>query len=497
MTPARLLLVCLMAATALAGPAAAQNCPAQSAVLTGHTSTDFGLGPMVFTERVTLQRQRGGSDLAGVWEMSRYEQIYDYPTPGMGAFSMPTERVAFGDGTYMDCVADVQGARVHMDCPEGNVRVRLDGGAVRWATNDIAFGSYSGRTITLTFPTGSPMQPTVSGDVVEGGGAQHVSLSIAVTSGVDGQHVFDADADEVTVSARAEVEPASLAEAVTWTFPEFDEHVTRMPEGELRGREVSVTYNGLPARNDLFGRRTITARVNAGGGDCDATASAEATFFFARGATNNPSGERPNWLYYWAQTACGRPYGARPGFQYRTDYPDCASNNTLGSVSYDPEWALHNEIYVCDIPAILGAEMRETLPRLRRATDVDGETVFHFDGNYTTTGIDTFGAFVMHEYNHVQNFQRWWRGSASHYQSVWRQQDADYDTIPDRLEAEMGFDPGFQFTPYQLTSDPALTGLRRRLVYDEHWLVFERTADFTPGSCDAEDWAAPGRNWRQ
>ena len=311
----------------------------------------------------------------------------------------------------------------------------------------------------------------------------HVRLSVSIGEGCadkihlainadheEGDYVFSDDKRGLlTITLKAEVEPAKYAEDVIWTLPEVVGSIREIIPGSARGPSVKVSYEGLPASNDQFGPKQIRASIKSG--RCMAQDQATVRLFYFRDQHNNPDGRVPNWFYYWQQAPAGRPGGLPLDIRYGdTDFFKCAEPNI--PAQYQPV-ALPDSIVTCDLKK-LGPQMTLVYPKVSRQLPA----TLKGKNTATVTGIDTFAVAVMHEFQHLRNTKAW----KSKLGSSWV--DADNDGIPDVLEPSLGFDPAKlqTYTSFDMGGD-------------EEFMAYEAMYPYAEGTNDQYDWAVPGKNF--
>jgi len=310
-----------------------------------------------------------------------------------------------------------------------------------------------------------------------GCGDSNVTLAIRTVDGKTKYKFSDAKPAKLEVTLQADVTPASYANDVQWELPDILGSQRQVTPQTARGPTVTVSYTNLPQHNDDFGKKTVRASVNTP--RCTAQAEKELQFFFPRDATNNPGGKNPNWFYYWTQTAAAKPSGQYMNIEYGgLTFDRCAES---GIPAIFKPGAGYKTIHVCDLSK-LGSEFKEVYPLL------DHTTAAKYLGTRTVTGIDTFAAAIIHEYQHYLAYHNWREGKSTTQLDA---QDQDRDGIPDSVEPSLGYDPT-KFQTY-LPNDPKVG--KDKVGGDEEWMAYEAMRGYAPGTYDKVDWASPGKQW--
>gem|GEM_PF-2638139 len=220
-------------------------------------------------------------------------------------------------------------------------------------------------------------------------------------------------------------------------------------------------YAGLPKMNSDFGNHLVTMTV-----DGKPSQQAHIQTFFSLKASNWPGsdGKTPNWFHYWSMTSA---YYGTPTYE---NGPRCQT--VYDSVS--GKWVAY----------------------------IDNDTASGtFPGYENATGIDAFAWECRHKAQHVENFVAWWGntplpGTSSAYDPS---KDADGDSIPDRLEHDLGmkfhpelggYDPTALVTPKLQDHFHYGTDYNDDEDYTQH--MQRQNHPWTNGSADKEDWASPG-----
>jgi hypothetical protein len=256
------------------------------------------------------------------------------------------------------------------------------------------------------------------------------------------------------------------ATRVVWSFPEIlGVRLTTDPENAM-GQYVTVTYSTMPENNSDFEvDEPVTVRLPGCTGE--ATDKAPARFFFNLTGASNPDPKPvPNWFYYWLQTSAGQ--GLSRG-QVRYSLPgECQDNSGETFGFYRPG---DTDINLCD--PITGSLWNKVTGLL-------------------TDGIDTYATTILHELEHLRQYDEWWRdfdetwsegGERSNEYAAQRKNiDRDDDGIPDRFEEGLGMNPKWQDT-------------HKCKMTDAHYYAWLAGSMWRNAAADKEDWAAPGKQY--
>lgn len=473
--------------------AASGTCPAQSVVLRGEIP---GAGGTHYIETVTLSRDAASTSMSGRWNMTRFTQDIIYPwvlRPPMNQAPIKTD-MGF-EGRWMNCGFTTQGTVLSTECTGGNYYLDVWDGKIGLRANGNTIGTVQGRDFQMRFGLEGQQQynPILTGRAQDGP-PNEVDLSVSVQSGDEGRHVFSTDTPaQLVLELQATTDPAELAEQVIWDIPEIPGSTRTLDPPTGMGAQMRVTYSGMPASNSAFGEKTVSASLDQSA--CPIRDSGTFKVYFPRDARNHPepSPDWPNWLYYWKQTACGRPFNRDIGVVFAENAPNDCKPGVAGFYAYDEPRVLDEAVYLCNLPQTLGEDMKVDIAGLAYVpTAPTVQERFVYTGNDRRfTGIDTFGYTLVHEYLHYRNYARFWKPLGGHYYTQLQPlYDKDQDGIPDSMEPSMGFDPTKTLT-YAPRQDVAAF-----VTYDEHWLVLPPADQaFKGGSCNAQDWAKPGKQW--
>ncbi|MFO7696127.1 MAG: hypothetical protein R6X16_03105, partial [Anaerolineae bacterium] len=259
----------------------------------------------------------------------------------------------------------------------------------------------------------------------------------------------------------AETQPEEMARRGTWSLPEFGGKAAKYDPDDARGAEMHAWYEGpAPADNDAFGPMEIEFRFGDSGSLCSDPAPRKVRVFYPRESYSNPdpSGNIPNWYYYWRQT------GASQGHKDAIVYDSACAAGWGGYFNGYTVQGDDQRIYLCDL----------------------GSLGFNFTSMVSGTtwdGIDVFGAVVLHEWTHLEDFAEWWPSGYGTWEADgWHPEiaDLDQDMVPDAREAGYGLS--------NLAMDTL--GLAGR---DLEYSAYKAMDTWPTGSADREDWAKPGK----
>ena len=296
------------------------------------------------------------------------------------------------------------------------------------------------------------------------------------------EYALQKHSNRLVLDLEAQVEPARLADSIEWIVPEIpgSTRSTVPASASLtpRGARLQVVYQGLPEDYKAFGRKTVTARVQAGA--CSVEDRREVKLFYPRDAKNNPEGKYRNWFYYWRQTPAALPMGQNVRLEFGgTEFDLCTGQHVMAIFKPDH---LFKTIHICDFTEKLNHQFALTVPRVSRRDRSTLETYQLF----TFTYIDTFAVAVLHEFAHFNHYHTWRSGKSAEQRA---REDIDRAGIPDRLEREMGFIvPKFQTFWGDHDDFKNING-------DEEFLAYETAYDYPVGKFDEYDWGKPGKNW--
>jgi hypothetical protein len=302
------------------------------------------------------------------------------------------------------------------------------------------------------------------------------------------------------------VQPSFWEQDVDWSFHEIDGSDLEPRPDEMKGNnDFDVTYTKLPDKNSSFAfwdveARFVTERAKKAG--CK-DAKRKVGYFFARDATNHggppgptdgkvvPKGPTPNWFHYWMQTKARA--GVPADFvRYRGQGPTCAytevqtvkgkERRRTVADAYAVYWFGDRHITMCDL----------AMPDL-----------FFIGWNplgadFAPEGIDLFGATILHEKQHHDDYWRWW---STGYRTA--DDSPDEDHIPNQIEKYVPvpsqvrtrrkcFDRKIQGPCF----NPKLYDSFGYKINDEHYLAWAAMYRWPMGSADREDWSCPGKQTR-
>ncbi len=303
----------------------------------------------------------------------------------------------------------------------------------------------------------------------------------------------------------AKTTPAKYADYVEWDLPELEGSTMKIvyPQSGSsipKGSKIMVMYQDLPLYNDAFGKKTIAARVNID--NCIAEDKKEIMIFYPRDAKNNQEGKYPNWFYYWKQTPAAKPFGQNVRLNYECEgvpLNKCAcikgGKRTNATGFYNYEVSQYKTINVCDLSK--NTDDPQTFQITIPAIKLSIPKTLQERNFFTYTYIDTFAIIVMHEFTHFLNNHNFW---TTGYDPIF---DRDGDSIPDRVEPELGLDPKKKLSYWQdqfMEIKPTGDVLNPfEVIYygdDEELLTLSSTYEYQIGTFDEYDWAKPGKNWK-
>lgn len=465
---AKALVLALSLLPAGASTAVKVSCPRYSVTVQGSSQLMPG-----YTYTMTMNLHKIGSAAGhdGKWQITQIRQLNTfahniYVPVGLVAAS---QTVTFAPGVSMDCAGHTTPHEMNNVCTGGNFTVDVSGGKVG------VLGRIVGKTMTIRFDANNPNDPELIGEIMEFAGGE---MTLDVVSPGAGQQLAYGPDDPgvVELSLEARVTPSQYANDVDWTIPEIEG--SKATSSGTRGQQVTVRYAGLPAKSAAFGKKTVTARLAVG--PCKAEESRDFLVFFPRDATNHPGpAGTPNWFHYWSQTS------ARVGpAKFGGSSGKCASGGDYGKLmGYYRNQIFDTAYYLCDLKSF--------------GPDFAFQSV-KWDGalpdNRQLTGIDTFAVASRHENAHYEHFTQWWKlhQTADKFEDTNQNGikdaseallDKDGDEVPDSLEPQHGMDPAKRET----------LGAG---VPDEELLCWKAEAAWKEGSANAEDWAAPGKQWK-
>lgn len=334
---------------------------------------------------------------------------------------------------------------------------------------------------------------------------------------------------EGTVVVNAEVIdtgnfPTPYLADVEWDVPAPAGTSVRIEHPDGKKYRARITYKGLPEGNRDLGPQAIKASVFLGSKCGRLERGPEVRLFFPRDAKNNPKGSEPNWYYYWQQTSAGHGTVADQDIRYGGSAPECAMNKWwMGVFPTDeknfgtaakPILALlgRTYVYLCNF-----AKAEAIFP-----VNAQGQanTNFYLQSRLPFSrdsweGIDTFGVVTLHELTHRKHWRDWWKKLPDFPDGVYPVDgyydnngngeqdpsepmlDSDKDYIPDSKEADFKGAPYFMEFKVGERKSHHVAGDD---MTDEHVLTYTASEDpgtgWKTGSADKEDWASPGKQWK-
>lgn len=284
----------------------------------------------------------------------------------------------------------------------------------------------------------------------------------------DGQLVYD-DASPATIAKQTDawVSPSFWSGDLIWDFPYLRGSDREPDPDQAVGPEVDFSYTRLPEENTEFGHHMIKAEFGSRrgqGNNCKDPPDQPVRFFFQRDAENNPAKglpKPPNWFHYWKQTKAGQ--GHSSNIVYAGSSGSCVRDGEPAAYGYYP---FGDRIHICDL----------------RKLDFSDE---HLLTKRKVTGIDVFAVTVIHEWQHLLDYKRWWGGGYS------VALDGDNDLIPDALESRVAVPAPFnRHKKYFSRQTEDTPGFGQK---DEHYFPFAAELDWKPGTANRDDWSCPGK----
>lgn len=450
------------------------QCPRYSVQVTGTSSF---LPGYTYTSTLDLQKIGSSAGYNGKWRVVRWVQENTYPHRTdqlpIGPLLIPSIP-QFGGGQSMYCVGQTHGKKVTNVCQGGNLTFNVTSNHMGPASHPI--GRFTGKTLKMRFDPHNPNEPMKTGQVHEFP-ARNLSLDIMQPTS-SAKVVFSAeDPGKLKMKFSAKANPSSYDSQIQWKVPEISGSNRTLTPANATGADLEVTYTNLPAKNSAFGKKTVSATLDAGG--CQAQATREFSVFFPRDATNHPGGGTPNWFYYWSQTKAKKG-PAEYGDRKNQCGPGGSSERLMG---YYRNTIFDSVYYICDLSQMGPDFPFQTVKWVGNLPD-----------NRKVNGIDTFAAASHHENAHYEHYTQWWKAHATQNKfkdtnrngikdSVEQQLDKDGDEVPDAKEAGFGMDPTKKST----------LGAG---VTDEEAICWKEEAAWAVGSADQEDWAHPGKQWK-
>ncbi len=340
-------------------------------------------------------------------------------------------------------------------------------------------------------------------------------------------YVFS-DASRGTVVVDAEVIdtgnfPTPYLEDVEWDIPELQGTTVQIDHPGGAAHKVRITYTGLPKRNDDLGVQELKASVFLGSKCGTVKGQREVRLFFPRDAKNNPKGTVPNWYYYWQQTKAGHGTTAGADIRFGGGDPICSLNKWwMGAFPLDrknfgteekPAWALLGRTYVllCDF-----AKAKVIFPKDGAGRPNDD---FYIESRLPVreswSGIDTFGVVTLHELTHRKHWTVWWSDGGNHPNGLYpeggyydRNGNGERDASEPLLDSDGDHaldseEPSYAGAPHYLdlvVGKPKSLNLAGDDMTDEHIITYSVSEDpatgWKIGAADAEDWAKPGKQWK-
>jgi len=310
-------------------------------------------------------------------------------------------------------------------------------------------------------------------------------------------HTFDDSQPgrlEVRASAAAWHNGQEISPELVWRLEAMGSGTTLDP-GDATGGTVVLAYSGLPERNDAFGEKTVTARVEKGACACEREAKIR-TFYPAL-ATNHPSVEgsehrdAANFFFYYMQTAAAEGINTT-FYRYRKDLSTIPGNGSSTIATFVPR---EDRIYIGEPVFTLGC----------RGPASPG-TRAHTLGNQK---IDCFGETLRHEWQHRVDYRTWWPDGYHDPSESYGWDfipalgfallnDADGDKVPADVEAKLpGCRDAFSLDEAERERNThSCDGRPFDDVIDLEVFAYYTGWKWQVGKADKEDWACGGKQWR-
>jgi hypothetical protein len=251
----------------------------------------------------------------------------------------------------------------------------------------------------------------------------------------DKNYVFgEEETDNCVIKAEAKADPVSFEEQITpWsiaTVEGSEREIKKLKGGKevdekpVKGPQVLFRFKNLPAKNDSFGKKTITAK------DADPV---DVKLFFRKKGHDNPGDTRQvNWYYYWKQGVVPElnrfTYNEGLNLAGQFTEPDTLEMGRYGGDTdgpYDLRLTLRRRTSKEDVADIgfrhPGTPTFNTSSN-RKSARGGAVTIIHIP---QTKGIDTCHASVVHELFHKWIYDNWVSNA---------EPDRDLDGIPDWAE---------------------------------------------------------------
>lgn len=248
----------------------------------------------------------------------------------------------------------------------------------------------------------------------------------------DDEHdlAFTEESLDVSAKSKAWHNGQEVSTDIDWDLEKMGEP-TKLTSDPVtpKGEKITFTYKGLPAQNDSFGPKRLTATIERGKCHCQKSRQIR-TFFVGDDESHPGPGSTPNWYFYWKQTDAATSE-ARRIMEYRETLSDPNLPNARPIAKYDPET---EKLFV----SRLIHEEHGCRDEVDRST--------HAPTGRHAEGIDCFAETVRHEWQHRQDAIAWWESPAGQYSLPlveWLARDWDHDMVPNTVEsAEPGCKSG-------------------------------------------------------
>jgi len=296
----------------------------------------------------------------------------------------------------------------------------------------------------------------------------------------------------VDLRSRATVAGRDVSPEIKWTLEAMNGGTTLSPT-EATGSAASFTYETLPTKNELFGKKRVTTTVASEG--CECTRASFVRIFFPPLATNHPAGgdgERTaNFFHYWMQSPAVTSGVNTPYYAYREVLPDINGSGGFPVIGrFVPG---DDRIYIAKAIMQVGC----------RGQPVSG-TRTPGPGN---TGIDCFAETLRHEWQHRVDYKTWWPNGyddPSTTTNGWDlivavaktlPNDMDGDKVPASVEKTL---PGCRDVR-EADRRPSMYSCDARPfddVTDLEIYAYYAGWKWQRGKANEEDWSCGGKQWR-
>ena len=429
---------------------------------------------VLYREHVILHKVNKSGNAQGKWKLTAFEQEIIYPNP----IPVQINRVDqhdLGHGMWMKVQSTVQGNIVKTKVLESNAILDVVDNQIGYQQTGVWCGTINGREVSFKWDRGNQYEPELKGNLVLKGERLKVSI-VAPTA--NERFVFSETSPGVlSFTAKATVSPSGYKNDLVWEVEKIDGSILTLDPANARGSEITIKFTNLPTQNKQFGPKKLIARLVVE--DCKAEASQSVRIFFPTFAKNNPSGNIPNWFYYWNQT----PARVGPA-RYGGSMGQCAGSSRENLLGYYRSTVFDSVYYICN------------LQRLGDKFPFDAkQNVGGYMETVRVTGIDTFAVASQHENAHYTHAQLWWKQyhTTDKFKDTNRNGilddkeqllDKDKDLVPDASEPQYSLNPNNKNT-FGIGPDGD----------DEEYLAWQAETAWNAGSANTVDWARPGKQW--